>query len=176
MSQETLLWLNRINDFTETPKGHVCEKKNLWNAWIRMITKRSVSNSERGSIWDIKTLAEVSKYGRCYTTTSIRSTNSLKTSRRPISGNKCSTSVVKWCQRTGFGTQSKNRNMKLETNCLQETQSCRPVCQNTRSLPSPHVCAETRSITLEFEISTMEWGQWVNVIFIYDVISWFFPI
>ncbi|GFY08249.1 transposable element Tcb2 transposase [Trichonephila clavipes] len=40
---------------------------------------------------DLKTVAEVSKNGRCYPTTSISSTKSHNPSPRPISGNKCAT-------------------------------------------------------------------------------------
>ncbi|GFW53001.1 transposable element Tc3 transposase [Trichonephila clavipes] len=45
-----------------------------------------------------------------------------------------------YCQSTGFGAHSRHRNTNFETNCLQETQSCWPVCQKTSSLHSPHVC------------------------------------
>ncbi|GFW86041.1 transposable element Tc3 transposase [Trichonephila clavipes] len=42
----------------------------------------------------------------------------------------------------GLGSAfSRHRNTNFETNCLQETQSCWPVCQKTISLHSPHVCA-----------------------------------
>ncbi|GFW30018.1 transposable element Tcb2 transposase [Trichonephila clavipes] len=51
--------------------------KNRWNAGIITITNRSVSNSECGPVCDLKTAAEVSKNGRCYPTTSIRSTKTL---------------------------------------------------------------------------------------------------
>ncbi|GFV57776.1 hypothetical protein TNCV_1565841 [Trichonephila clavipes] len=40
---------------------------------------------------DLKTVAEVSKNGRCYPTTSIRSTKGHNPSPRPISGDKCVT-------------------------------------------------------------------------------------
>ncbi|GFX27438.1 transposable element Tcb2 transposase [Trichonephila clavipes] len=49
--------------------------KNRWNAGILTITNRSVSNSECGPVCDLKTVAEVSKNGRCYPTTSIRRLN-----------------------------------------------------------------------------------------------------
>ncbi|GFV00381.1 transposable element Tc3 transposase [Trichonephila clavipes] len=62
-------------------------------------------------------------------------------SPRPISCNKCATSEGQYRQSTGFGTHSRHRNMNFETNCLQETQSCWPVCQKISSLHSPHVCA-----------------------------------
>ncbi|GFV45048.1 transposable element Tc3 transposase [Trichonephila clavipes] len=90
---------------------------------------------------DLKTVAEVSKNGRCYPTTSIRSTKSHKPPPRPISGNKCATPEGQYCQSTGFGAHSHHRNTNFEINCLQGTQSCRPVCQKTSSLNSPHVCA-----------------------------------
>ncbi|GFW21086.1 transposable element Tc3 transposase [Trichonephila clavipes] len=89
----------------------------------------------------ISRLAEVSKNGRCYPTNRIRSTKSHNPSPRPISGNKCATSEEQYCQSTGFAAHSHHRNTKLETNCLQETQLCWPVCQKTSSLHSPHVCA-----------------------------------
>ncbi|GFU69784.1 transposable element Tcb2 transposase [Trichonephila clavipes] len=73
------------------PIGHVNERKNRWNAGILTITHRSVSNSECGPVCDLKTVAEVSKNGICYPTTSIRSTKSHNPSPRPISGNKCVT-------------------------------------------------------------------------------------
>lgn len=144
-----------MNDGTKTPIGHVCERKNRCNAGIRTITSRSVSNSECEPVCDLKTVAEVSKNGRCYPMTSIRSTNSHNPSPRPISGNKCATSEGQYCQSTGFGAHSRHRN----TNCLLETQSCWPVCQKTSSLHSPHVCSETRSFELEFEASTLECGR-----------------
>ncbi|GFR16246.1 transposable element Tc3 transposase [Trichonephila clavata] len=62
-------------------------------------------------------------------------------SPRPISGNKCATSEGQYCQSTGFGAHTRHRNTNFETNCLQETQSCWPVCQKTSSLHFPHVCA-----------------------------------
>ncbi|GFS92661.1 transposable element Tc3 transposase [Trichonephila clavipes] len=89
----------------------------------------------------ISRLWQVSKNGRCYPTTSIRSTKSHNPSPRPISGNKCATSEGQYCQSTGFGAHSRHRNTNFETNCLQKTQSCWPVCQKTSSLHSPHVCA-----------------------------------
>ncbi|GFV32268.1 transposable element Tcb2 transposase [Trichonephila clavipes] len=55
-------------------------------------TNRSVSSSECGPVCDLKTVAEVSKNGRCYPITSIRSTKSHNPSPRPISVNKCATS------------------------------------------------------------------------------------
>ncbi|GFV16298.1 uncharacterized protein TNCV_1671031 [Trichonephila clavipes] len=125
----------------KTPIGHVYERKNRWKAGILSITNRSVSNSECGPVWDLKIVAEVSKNGRCYPTTSIRSTKSHNLSPRPISDNKCATSEGQYCQSTGFGADSRHRNTNFETNCLQETQSCWPVGQKTSSLHSPHVCA-----------------------------------
>ncbi|GFV35263.1 uncharacterized protein TNCV_3202951 [Trichonephila clavipes] len=119
----------------------VYERKNCWNAGILTITNRSFSNSECGPVSDLKTVAEVSKNGRYYPTTSIRSTKSHNPSPRPISGNKCATSEGQYCQNTGFDAHSRHRNTNFETNCLQETQSCWPVCQKTSSLHSPHVCA-----------------------------------
>ncbi|GFV20828.1 transposable element Tcb2 transposase [Trichonephila clavipes] len=68
--------------------------KNCWNAGIFTITNRSVSNSECGPVCDLKTGAEVSKNGRRYPTTSIRSTKSHNPSARPISGNKCATRLT----------------------------------------------------------------------------------
>ncbi|GFX33548.1 uncharacterized protein TNCV_1932151 [Trichonephila clavipes] len=130
-----------MNDGTKTPIGHVYERKNHWNAGILTITNRSVSNPECGPVCDLKTVAEVSKNGRCYPTTSIKSTKSHNPSPRPISGNKCVTSEGQYCQSTGFGAHSRHRNTNFETNCLQETQSCWPVCDKTSSLHSPHVCA-----------------------------------
>ncbi|GFX80735.1 uncharacterized protein TNCV_758421 [Trichonephila clavipes] len=50
--------------------------KNRWNAGILTIINQSVSNSECGPVCDLKTVAEVSKNGRCYPTTSIGSTKS----------------------------------------------------------------------------------------------------
>ncbi|GFX36672.1 transposable element Tc3 transposase [Trichonephila clavipes] len=88
----------------------------------------------------IKTVAEVLKNRRCYPTTRIRSTKSHNPSPRPISGNKCATSEGQYCQSTGFGAHSRQRNMNFKTNCLQETQSYWPMCQKTSSLHSPHVC------------------------------------
>ncbi|GFS77090.1 transposable element Tcb2 transposase [Trichonephila clavipes] len=63
-----------VNDGTKTPIGHTYERKNRWNAGILAITNRSVLNSECGPVCDLKTVAEVSKNGRCYSTTCIRST------------------------------------------------------------------------------------------------------
>ncbi|GFV13180.1 transposable element Tc3 transposase [Trichonephila clavipes] len=110
-------------------------------AGILTITNRSVSNSECGPLCDLKTVAEVSKNGRCYPTTSIRSTKSHNPSPRPIFDNKCGTSEGQYCQSTAFGAHSRHRNTNFETNCLQATQSCWPVCQKTSSWHSPHVCA-----------------------------------
>ncbi|GFV46883.1 transposable element Tc3 transposase [Trichonephila clavipes] len=107
---------------------------------ILTITNRSVSNSEWGPVRDLKTVTEVSKNGRCYPTTSIRSTNGHNPSPRPISDNKCVTSEGQYYQSTGFGAHSRHRNTNFETNCLQKIQSCWPVCQKTSSLHSPHVC------------------------------------
>ncbi|PRD26945.1 UNVERIFIED_CONTAM: hypothetical protein NCL1_36700 [Trichonephila clavipes] len=67
----------------------IYERKNHCNAGIFTITKRSVSNSECGPVCDLKTVAELSKNGRCYPTNNIRSTKSHNPSPRPISGNKC---------------------------------------------------------------------------------------
>ncbi|GFX22828.1 uncharacterized protein TNCV_2605701 [Trichonephila clavipes] len=114
--------LNKVNDGTKTPIGHVYERKNRWKTGILTITKRSVSYSECGPVSDLRTVAEVSKNGRCYPTTSIRSTKSHNPSPRPISGNKCATSDGQYCQRTGFGTHSRHMNTNFETNCLQKTQ------------------------------------------------------
>ncbi|GFV58595.1 transposable element Tcb2 transposase [Trichonephila clavipes] len=61
------------------PIGHLYKRKNRWNAEILSITNRSVSNSECGPVCDLKTVAEVSKNGRCYPTTSIRSTTRVTT-------------------------------------------------------------------------------------------------
>ncbi|GFX40012.1 hypothetical protein TNCV_2272961 [Trichonephila clavipes] len=49
---------------------------------ILTITNRSVSNSECGPVCDLKTVAEVSKNGGCYPTTSIRSIKSRNQWRR----------------------------------------------------------------------------------------------
>ncbi|GFV72547.1 uncharacterized protein TNCV_4084471 [Trichonephila clavipes] len=84
---------NKVNYGTKTPIEHVYERKNRWNTGIlNTIINRSASNSECGPVCDLKTVAEVSKNGRCYPTTSIRSTKSHNPSPRPISGNKCATS------------------------------------------------------------------------------------
>ncbi|GFT11119.1 uncharacterized protein TNCV_1084711 [Trichonephila clavipes] len=109
---------------TKTPIGHAYERKILPNAGILTITNRSVSNSECGPVWDLKTVVEVSKNDKCYPTTSIRSTKNHNPSPRPISGNKCVTSEGQCCLSTGFGAHSSHRNTNFETNCLQETQSC----------------------------------------------------
>ncbi|GFT57223.1 transposable element Tc3 transposase [Trichonephila clavipes] len=69
----------------------------------------------------ISRLLEVSKNGRYYPTTSIRSTKSHNPSPRPISGNKCVTSEGQYCQSTGFGAHSRHMNTNFETNCLQKT-------------------------------------------------------
>ncbi|GFX07088.1 transposable element Tc3 transposase [Trichonephila clavipes] len=109
------------------PIEHPYERKNRWNAGIFTITNRSVSNSECGlksSVCDVKTMADISKNGRCYLTTSIMSNKSHNPSPRPISGNKCATSEGQYFQNTEFGTHSRYRNTHFETNCLQETQSC----------------------------------------------------
>ncbi|GFT34495.1 uncharacterized protein TNCV_4124761 [Trichonephila clavipes] len=111
------------NDGTKTPIGHVYERKNRWNPGILTITNRSVSNSECGPVCDRKTVVEVSKNGRCYPTTNIRSTKSHNPSPRPISDNKCAKSEGQYCQSTGFGAHSCHRNTNFETNYLQETQS-----------------------------------------------------
>ncbi|GFW86470.1 hypothetical protein TNCV_4332541 [Trichonephila clavipes] len=58
--------VNRKNDCIKTPIGHVYERKNRWNAGILTIKNRSVSNSECGPVYDLKTVAEVSKNGRCF--------------------------------------------------------------------------------------------------------------
>ncbi|GFU51814.1 transposable element Tc3 transposase [Trichonephila clavipes] len=100
----------------------------------------SVSNSECGPVCDLKTVAEVSKNGRCYPTTSIRSTKCHNPSSRTVPGNKCATPEDQYCQSTGFGAHSRRMNTNFETKCLQETQSRWPVCQKTSSLHSPHVC------------------------------------
>ncbi|GFV64051.1 uncharacterized protein TNCV_3181191 [Trichonephila clavipes] len=141
LGEGTLLTIKKVNYDTKTPIEHVYERKNRWNAGILTITNRSVSNSECGPVCDLKTVADVSKNGRCYLTTSIRSTKSHNPSPRPISGNKCATSEGQYCQITGFGAHGRHRNTNFESNCLQETQSCWPVCQKTSSLNSPHVCA-----------------------------------
>ncbi|GFV56493.1 transposable element Tcb2 transposase [Trichonephila clavipes] len=47
-----------------------------------MITNRSASNFECGPVCDLKSVAEVSKNGRCYPTTSIRSTKRVTTPRQ----------------------------------------------------------------------------------------------
>ncbi|GFY27143.1 transposable element Tcb2 transposase [Trichonephila clavipes] len=70
------------------PIEHAYERKNCWNAGILTITNRSVSNSECGPVCDLKTVTEVSKNGRCYPTTSIRSTKNHNPSPTPIFGNK----------------------------------------------------------------------------------------
>ncbi|GFW31526.1 uncharacterized protein TNCV_4419611 [Trichonephila clavipes] len=93
------------------------------NVGILTITNRSVSNSECGPVCDLKTGAEVSKNGRCYPTSSIRSNKSHIPSPRPISGNMCVTSEGQYCQSTGFRAHSRHRNTNFETNCLQEIQS-----------------------------------------------------
>ncbi|GFW95598.1 hypothetical protein TNCV_1904331 [Trichonephila clavipes] len=49
-------------------------------------SQTEVSNSECGPVCDLKTVAEVSKSGKCYPTTSIRSTKSNNPSPRSISG------------------------------------------------------------------------------------------
>ncbi|GFS69906.1 transposable element Tcb2 transposase [Trichonephila clavipes] len=72
-------------------------RRNYWNAGILKITNRNVSNSECGTVCDLKTVTEVSKNGRCYPTTSIRSTKSHNPSPRPISGNECATRLNHAC-------------------------------------------------------------------------------
>ncbi|GFU84370.1 hypothetical protein TNCV_1252631 [Trichonephila clavipes] len=103
-------------------------------AGIFTITNRSVSNSECGPVCDLMT-------GRGFKEWELLPDNQYQVdqeSQDRLSDNKCVTSEGQYCQSTGFGA---HRNTNFETNCLQETQSCWPVCQKTSSLHSPHVCA-----------------------------------
>ena len=109
MYQEILFRANRINDGIKTLTRHICERKNRWNAGIRTIINRSVSNSVRGPVCDLKTVTEVSEYGRFYPKTSIRSTKSHNPSPRPISGNKCAMSDGQCCQRMGSALSVNSR-------------------------------------------------------------------
>ncbi|GFT03855.1 transposable element Tcb2 transposase [Trichonephila clavipes] len=54
-------------------------RKNRWNAGILTIANRGVSNSKCGPVCDLKIVADVSKNGRCYPTTSIRLTKRFTT-------------------------------------------------------------------------------------------------
>ncbi|GFU47311.1 transposable element Tc3 transposase [Trichonephila clavipes] len=86
--------------------------------------------------------------------------------RQPVSDRPRVTTLAKtdiW-RLTGFGAHSRPRNTNFETKCLQEIQSCGPVCQKTSSLHCPLVCAQTRSFELVFEHWSV--GEWASVMFI----------
>ncbi|GFV67122.1 transposable element Tc3 transposase [Trichonephila clavipes] len=145
--------------------GPLLERKNRWNAGILMITKRSVSSSECEPVCDLKTVADVSKNGICYPTTSIRSTMRHKPLPRPISGNKCATSEGQYCQSIGSGAHSRHRNTNFAINSLKETQSCWPVCQSTNIfIPLTSVHKRAR---LNWSLKQEHWsvGEWANVMF-----------
>ncbi|GFW01598.1 transposable element Tcb2 transposase [Trichonephila clavipes] len=71
-----------VNGYRDPNVEELISRKNRWNPGILTITNRSVSNSECGPVCDLKNVAEVSKNGRCYPTTSIRSTSRVTTPRQ----------------------------------------------------------------------------------------------
>ncbi|GFW87966.1 uncharacterized protein TNCV_216381 [Trichonephila clavipes] len=116
-AKERCLPSNKVNGGTNTPIGNVYERNNRWNAGILTITIRSFSNSECGTVCDLKTVADVSKNGRCYPTTSIRSTKSQNPSPRPIFGNKCAASEY-WVRHSHSPQECKFRDKLLTGNSI----------------------------------------------------------
>ncbi|GFT69609.1 transposable element Tcb2 transposase [Trichonephila clavipes] len=80
VNQQTRGMLAQRRQFDMFTKGRIVEMLESSRS------QTEVSRSECGPVCDIKTVAKASKSGKCYPTTSIRSTKSHNSSTRPISG------------------------------------------------------------------------------------------